>query len=83
MKEMGQRIFKDVKKFWPIPIISIILYVVVHKLKGAFCPAVLIFGLPCPGCGMVRALLYVLKGQFAEAFILIRQCTYGLCFFYI
>ena len=28
---------------------------------------VIVFGLPCPGCGMVRALLYVLKGQFSEA----------------
>lgn len=29
---------------------------------------VIIFGLPCPGCGITRALLYVLQGRFADAF---------------
>ena len=75
MKAIWQRIFTDAKRFWPITIISIILYVVVHKIKGAFCPAVIIFGLPCPGCGIVRAVLYVLKGQFAEAFYM-NPCVY-------
>ena len=68
MKKIGQRILADVKKFWPIPIILIVLYIVLHKLEGAFCPSVIIFGLPCPGCGITRALLYVLTGQFEEAF---------------
>lgn len=68
MMKIGQRIFKDIKKFWPIPIIAVVLYVLLHKLRGACCPAVLLLGLPCPGCGTVRASLYVLKGQFAQAF---------------
>lgn len=68
MKKIWQRFFADVKKFWPIPIILVVIYFVLHKLEGAFCPSVIIFGLPCPGCGITRALLYVLKGQFAEAF---------------
>ena len=67
MKKIGQRIFADMKKFWPVPILLLVLYVVLHKIEGAFCPMVIVFGLPCPGCGMVRALLYVLKGQFSEA----------------
>ncbi len=68
MKKIGQRIFADVKKFWPIPIIIVVIYFVLHKLEGAFCPAVIIFGLPCPGCGITRALLYVLQGRFEDAF---------------
>lgn len=68
MGKIWQRVWTDVKKFWPIPIMLLILYFVLHKLEGAFCPSVIIFGLPCPGCGIVRALLYVLKGQFAQAF---------------
>ena len=67
MKKIGQRIFADMKKFWPIPVMLLVLYVVLHKLEGAFCPSVIVFGLPCPGCGTVRALLYVLNGQFSEA----------------
>ena len=67
MKKIGQRIFADMKKFWPIPVMLLVLYVVLHKLEGAFCPSVIVFGLPCPGCGTVRALLCVLNGQFSEA----------------
>lgn len=68
MKKIGQRVFADVKKFWPIPVLLVILYAVLHKLENAFCPMVIIFGLPCPGCGITRALLYVLQGQFSKAF---------------
>lgn len=75
MKKIWQRIWADVKKFWPIPVLLVVLYVVLHKLDGAFCPMVRIFGLPCPGCGITRALLYVVKGQFAEAFY-INPCVY-------
>ena len=68
MKKIWQRIFADVKRFWPIPVGLLAMYIVLHKLKGAFCPSVIIFGLPCPGCGTTRALIYLLKGNFAEAF---------------
>lgn len=27
-----------------------------------------LFGIDCPGCGMQRSLLYLVKGEFAEAF---------------
>ena len=40
------------KKFWPIPVLLLVLYVVLHKLEGAFCPMVIV---------------YVLKGQFSAA----------------
>ena len=32
------------------------------------CPFPLILGLPCPGCGITRALCYATHGQFREAF---------------
>jgi len=32
------------------------------------CPTVLVLGLPCPGCGMTRALGCATHGQFREAF---------------
>lgn len=68
MKEIWKRIWADVKRFWPIPLGVGFLYVVLKKLHGAFCPMVIIFGLPCPGCGTTRATVYLLKGQFEEAF---------------
>lgn len=42
-------------------------YVTVHLLFGQFCPAMILFHLPCPGCGMTRALLLVLSGQWNAA----------------
>ncbi len=32
------------------------------------CPLALVFGLPCPGCGLTRALGLATHGRFAEAF---------------
>ena len=68
MKKIWQRVFADIKKFWPIPICIFIMYIVLNKLRGAFCPSVILCGLPCPRCGTTRAALYLLKGDFAEAF---------------
>lgn len=68
MRKIWQRIFADIKKYWIIAACILVAYIVLRKLRGAFCPSVIIFGLPCPGCGVTRAALYVLKGQFEEAF---------------
>lgn len=48
----------------------IVLYFVMHALFGAFCPSVIVTGFPCPGCGMTRAVLYLLKGQFLRSWAL-------------
>lgn len=68
MKKIWQRVFADIKRYWIIVACILVAYIVLRKVRGAFCPSVIIFGLPCPGCGVTRAALYVLKGQFAEAF---------------
>jgi len=46
----------------------LILYLLLHRIVGAFCPSVWITGFPCPGCGMTRALGYVLEGEWVKAF---------------
>src|SRR6185436_1093712 len=33
-----------------------------------FCPTALLFGLPCPGCGITRAFGHATHGHFREAF---------------
>jgi hypothetical protein len=33
----------------------------------AFCPTALFLGIPCPGCGLTRASLALLRGDFAAA----------------
>lgn len=38
------------------------------RLFGTSCPLKAFFGVPCPGCGMTRALFRALRGDFAAAF---------------
>jgi len=67
-KQIIGRVISDIKEYWIIAPAVLILYVALHKIMGAFCPSVWITGFSCPGCGMTRAFLFVLTGQFARAF---------------
>lgn len=52
-------------------IMLIIAYFVVGKnYLYSLCPMVVITGLPCPGCGLTRAGFLLLRGDFAQAFLL-------------
>ena len=44
-----------------------IYYLAVHFLFGQFCPMMIVLHLPCPGCGMTRALWLVLSGRWVKA----------------
>lgn len=57
------RIEKDIRQYGPGLLAAVILYFVMHGLFNAFCPSVVISGFPCPGCGMTRAVIYLIKGQ--------------------
>ena len=70
LKTVGNRIIKDLKHYG-IGIGAYILYAVVTKLfLGASCPQLLVIGLPCPGCGITRALWSILCLNFENAFYL-------------
>ncbi len=47
---------------WAI-ISFIIFYLCVKQYFHAFCPMVIVTGFPCPGCGMTRAVFFMLTGQ--------------------
>ena len=47
---------------------AVILLVVIIVLGYYRCPFNYIFGIPCPLCGMVRAIKYAFKFKFKEAF---------------
>lgn len=66
----GNRIKKDIRQYGPGVVAAVLLYFLAHALFGAFCPSLLITGFPCPGCGMTRAVIYLLKGQFARSWAL-------------
>lgn len=51
------------------PILFIIIlsayFYITNRIFGYVCPSEIIFGLPCPGCGLSRAALLLLKGDIA------------------
>ncbi len=79
-KQLHKRIFKFffvIQRFMRKKIIFIIIIVVglvCYLLLGdyfhfyLFCPIKKITGLYCPGCGVTRMLLSILKGEFYQAF---------------
>lgn len=65
-----ERVKQDVRQHGAGVLAVLVLYVVMHVLFGAFCPSVIVTGFPCPGCGMTRAVLYLMKGQFRRSWAL-------------
>lgn len=62
-----EKFVKDVK-YISKPAMAIIVYMVVCQLLfHKACPSRLLFGIPCPGCGITRAFLLVLLGDFSSA----------------
>jgi len=70
LQTIQKRIVKDVLEFkWAI-ICLVIYYFVTHELFHAFCPMVIVTGLPCPGCGVTRSIFCLLTGQISRSFVL-------------
>lgn len=61
-----RRLWTDIKN-GKMFLAAFVLYdVAVQLLFHAFCPMVIVTGLPCPGCGMTRAVFYFATGQFEK-----------------
>ncbi|HOD93337.1 MAG TPA: DUF2752 domain-containing protein [Clostridia bacterium] len=70
LKKSWDRLLNDLKKAW-IPITASVAYIVIMTLVvGEVCPSKIIIGVPCAGCGMVRAFILLLLLRFKEAFIM-------------
>lgn len=67
-KEIGARIRRDVKSIWMAAAAVAVYTVLVNLIFHAFCPMVIVTGFPCPGCGMTRALFYLVTGRISESF---------------
>ncbi|MFI3176383.1 MAG: DUF2752 domain-containing protein [Eubacteriales bacterium] len=65
---MWKRIYEDLLQYKVGILVGGIYYVAVKVLFQAFCPMVLVTGLPCPGCGMTRAMLYLAQGEWVRAY---------------
>lgn len=89
LKEGGKRIFADIKEYGWAAIIFLGYYLVVHLMRASFCPMLHVTGLPCAGCGLTRAFLYIITGQWGRAayinpmaFLIIVFCLYCAYFRY-
>lgn len=67
IKNTGTRIWRDIRNFKEVILIFTVYYIVMHQVFHAFCPSVLLTGFPCAGCGMTRAVIFMLAGQFARS----------------
>lgn len=68
VKQILSRMLKDVKAYIGIAVVIGVYYVLMHVCFDAFCPLLMVTGFPCAGCGMTRAVLFVVSGQFSRAF---------------
>lgn len=59
---------EDCKRYYLAFIIAILAWACFSIFLGTPCSFVLLFGIPCPLCGVTRALWYCLQLRFADAF---------------
>lgn len=67
LRESAKRICADIRQYGPAGIIFLVYYEATHFFRTAFCPMLSVTGLPCAGCGLTRAFLYLLRGQVGRA----------------
>ena len=82
-----KRIGRDIRQYKWAGAAFLIYYIVVKAVFHAFCPLLILTGLPCPGCGTTRALIYIFRGQFGRA-LQLNPCAFlmvlfGVYFVYI
>lgn len=68
MKSIFERIIIDCRQY-KIPLLILMLYLGgTQILFHVSCPSVILFGIPCPACGLTRAGFYLLSGDFSTVF---------------
>ena len=58
---------KDFLNMGPFIGIMVVFLITVNFIAGKICAARMIFGIPCPGCGLTRAFGLVFQGRIREA----------------
>lgn len=67
IKGIGKRIGADLWNAKEALLAFTAYYIIVHAIYHAFCPLVILTGFPCAGCGMTRAVFFMLTGQFVRS----------------
>lgn len=67
MRKIVDRIRQDIKNLWPVAAVVAVYTVLVNLIFHAFCPMLIVTGLPCPGCGMTRSLFFLATGRVGQS----------------
>lgn len=68
MEKIWNRIKADIKEYHKGIIALCVYYISARLVFRAFCPMVILTGLPCPGCGLSRAVWFLITAQPIRAF---------------
>lgn len=60
---MIRRLKNDIKTFYPALLVFALYNIIVRTIFHAYCPFLIVTGFPCAGCGMTRAVFYILTGR--------------------
>lgn len=67
MHNIWNRLLDDIKQNWKLLLAIAALLAAMQYFFHGVCPFLLLFGFPCPGCGLTRGCLAVLTLRFDEA----------------
>lgn len=76
-KEIKERIQKDLKQYKKAVILTGMILGTMQILFQTVCPMRILFGIPCPGCGLTHAGWYVITFQWKRRGSGIQQFSYG------
>lgn len=66
-KEIGRAVRRDWDNYKTGLLAAAAIVAVVSLLGHGMCPSREVLGIPCPGCGLTRSILLILRGQWAES----------------
>lgn len=66
-REIGRAVRQDWDSYKTGLLAALAVLAVVSLLGHGLCPSRELLGLPCPGCGLTRSVLLILRGRFAES----------------
>ena len=67
LRNIFEKVCNDIKKYGVCIAVVALCLLTINYVFGTVCPIALIFGVPCPGCGMTRAATALIHGQPEQA----------------
>lgn len=68
IRKIVKRITSDLKEAGIVFMLFLFYYLIMNAMFDAFCPLLITTGIPCAGCGLTRAAIFLGKGQVLRAF---------------